>query len=428
LSDRTALLRIASAFLVVGGLTFLIGTEVRRSNRQGQLESARRSYSLIATMTAEGLSSGYFQWTEFRDLVQEGRDAKVEKCLGEIPAKFHFATSARIEGRSPPSQNFEVRGSGGSLFAYFPIADSDGLNPLPGLRAVVSLDSLGILEAIQPRGGTRLLLGSGEDFAFGLQARFVGTGPRLWDLAFALLAGMVAAAIVGAFARRHESLFYEAKGLEAIIYLFEQNERYSASHSRNVASLALFLGSRLGLRGKRLRDLYTAALLHDIGKITVPVEILVKPGKLEPQERARVMEHPAASARILASFPELAHLAEIVARHHEREEGEGYPSGRFVEPLPLESRIIAVADVFEALTGERPYRYRLPVDEAIATMRGEALDQSLIDLLDRSLSAYPGFALPKWAHSCRHPGNVFETWSFANPFRPAALEPQMKGM
>ncbi len=132
----------------------------------------------------------------------------------------------------------------------------------------------------------------------------------------ALLTGLVVWLILQHYFRRSD-FFLDTRGLESIIYLFEQTEKFSASHSRNVAIFALFIGKKLGFRGRRLRNLYIAALLHDIGKIGVPTSIITKTGKLDAKEFAQMKQHPVISARILRGFKGFEHLSTIVL--HTRE-------------------------------------------------------------------------------------------------------------
>jgi len=155
----------------------------------------------------------------------------------------------------------------------------------------------------------------------------------------------------------------------------------------------------LGYTGRRLRNLYTAALLHDIGKISVPSTILLKDQALTKTEQQAIMAHPIISARILKNFKELAHLSQIVLYHHERIDGSGYPEGLAGDEIPEESRIIAVVDVFEALVGERPYRAPLSPDDAFATLRAMPVDQNLVAILEHEYEGFQMYRAPHWVVS-----------------------------
>jgi len=143
----------------------------------------------------------------------------------------------------------------------------------------------------------------------------------------------------------------------------------TAIHSVNVANYAVGIGYYLGCEPAELEWLRIAGLLHDVGKIGTPERILTKPGRLDHAEYARMQEHAAYSRRILSQieFTEgLVGMAEIAAAHHERLDGSGYPDGLVADTLGRRARVLAVADVFDALTQERHYRAGMPLEKALA--------------------------------------------------------------
>ncbi|MGC8553029.1 MAG: HD-GYP domain-containing protein, partial [Phycisphaerae bacterium] len=143
-----------------------------------------------------------------------------------------------------------------------------------------------------------------------------------------------------------------------------------------------------GMQPKNRRWLRRAALLHDIGKLGISNALLDKPGKLTPEEYAKIKEHSRLSGEILCRIPLFREFANIGRSHHERLDGKGYPLGLHGEQINLETRIVTVADIFDALTAERPYRGALPVREALAIMakdRGIALDPECLDALNAAL-------------------------------------------
>jgi putative nucleotidyltransferase with HDIG domain len=155
------------------------------------------------------------------------------------------------------------------------------------------------------------------------------------------------------------------------------------AHGAGVAQLAVALGWRLGIADERLATLCRAALLHDIGKRYVPREVLDKPGPLLPHERQLVEAHPAVGATMLQQAG-LRAEAPIVRNHHERWDGTGYPDRLHGDAIPLESRIILVADTFDAMTSDRPYRAAIPRAVALAEIErvaGSQLDPSAASLV-----------------------------------------------
>ena len=155
-------------------------------------------------------------------------------------------------------------------------------------------------------------------------------------------------------------------------------------HSDLVATLAARIAAALGADEADVTDLRRAAMLHDIGKLAVSNRLLDKRGPLTAAELAQVREHPLITARILERIPGFAHLAPVAASHHERLDGSGYPYGLRAENLTGPMRVLAVADVFEALTSARPYRPSMGVEAALATLRAEAparLDADAVEAL-----------------------------------------------
>jgi HD-GYP domain-containing protein (c-di-GMP phosphodiesterase class II) len=159
---------------------------------------------------------------------------------------------------------------------------------------------------------------------------------------------------------------------EAFARVIDAKSPYTHRHSERVAEIAVAIGRQLGNDAHALRELRRSALLHDIGKLAIPNTILDKPGGLTDDERAVIAEHPRHSEEILGRVEALHAVAVIAGAHHERLDGSGYPGGRMLGELSLPMRILAVADVWEALTAERPYRAAMSTEEALAIVRKEA--------------------------------------------------------
>lgn len=173
------------------------------------------------------------------------------------------------------------------------------------------------------------------------------------------------------FNRRRLEQLYEGV-IAAMSQLVELRDPYTADHQKQVADLSEKIGRELGLDKKRLKLLRHAAMLHDIGKSTVPLEILIKPGRLSSVEWSLIALHPLMGKQILQEIPHSSELAEIVVQHHERLDGSGYPEGLAGKKILMEARIIAVADVFNAMTSHRPYRPALSQREALRELRDKA--------------------------------------------------------
>ena len=157
--------------------------------------------------------------------------------------------------------------------------------------------------------------------------------------------------------------------VEALANALEAKDEYTSSHTRWITDTALKVGATLGLDSKMLKSLELGALFHDIGKIGIPASILLKPGPLTSEERQIMQRHPELGEKILAPIERLAEVRAIVRSCHEHYDGGGYPDGLSATEIPLESRIILVCDAFHAMTTDRPYRKRLPVEEACRRLR-----------------------------------------------------------
>jgi putative nucleotidyltransferase with HDIG domain len=160
--------------------------------------------------------------------------------------------------------------------------------------------------------------------------------------------------------------------IQAISYTMETRDPYTADHQKRVAQLACAIAKEMGLAARQIEGIRVAGLLHDIGKIAVPAEILSKPGKLTDSEFSVIKDHPKVAFDILKNIEFDWPIAQIVVQHHERLDGSGYPYGIQAKDILPEARILAVADVVEAMSSHRPYRPALGVDAALAEVaRGD---------------------------------------------------------
>jgi PAS domain S-box-containing protein/putative nucleotidyltransferase with HDIG domain len=184
----------------------------------------------------------------------------------------------------------------------------------------------------------------------------------------------------------HQSFYNLEKTLEgtiqAITLMVETRDRYTAGHQQRVTHLACTIAREMGLSSKQIQTIRIAGLLHDLGKIFIPTEILSKPGRLTDIEFAIIKTHPKAGYDILKNIDFPWPIADIVVQHHERMNGSGYPSGLQGEEITLEARILAVSDVIEAMASHRPYRPSLGLDRALKEVidnKGVLYDSDVVD-------------------------------------------------
>ena len=164
---------------------------------------------------------------------------------------------------------------------------------------------------------------------------------------------------------------YLDKVAAAFAQVVDSKSPYTAGHSDRVALFTDMIAEELGLSAEKRRFLKRAALLHDLGKLGVSNQILDKPGKLSDEEWQSVRRHPGQSRMILSRISAFQDLARIAGDHHERLDGNGYPRGIAGDEISLETRIITCADIFDALTADRPYRGPMNVSQAMDIMRGD---------------------------------------------------------
>ena len=144
--------------------------------------------------------------------------------------------------------------------------------------------------------------------------------------------------------------------VNTIAQIVEKRDPYTSGHQKRVAEISVVIANELGLPNDQIEGIYLASLVHDLGKIQVPTEILIKPGKLTDLEFRMIKIHPEVGYALLKSIEFPWPIAEIVYQHHERMDGSGYPRNLAGYGILLEARIIAIADVVEAMSSHRPYR------------------------------------------------------------------------
>jgi diguanylate cyclase (GGDEF)-like protein len=155
----------------------------------------------------------------------------------------------------------------------------------------------------------------------------------------------------------------------------EERDYETEEHAMRIANLSMSLGKKLNLKYNELNELRLVAILHDIGKISISDTIILKPGKLTPEEWEIIKKHPEAGYRLAKSSRDLEQIANGILYHHERWDGSGYPKGLKGKKIPVFSRIVSIADAFDAMTNDRPYRKAMSIEEAIEEIRREAGSQ-----------------------------------------------------
>lgn len=170
--------------------------------------------------------------------------------------------------------------------------------------------------------------------------------------------------------------------IEALVRALEARDSYTRGHSDRVNKYSVAIAKTMRLSESEQKLIHHASLLHDIGKIGVYDRILLKPAQLDTEERKLMDSHPQLSAEILGAVPFLKDLIPLILHHHERQDGSGYPLGLKGEEIPLGARIIQVADTWDAMTSDRPYRRRMSTAMAVQQIQkasGTQLDARVVD-------------------------------------------------
>ena len=177
--------------------------------------------------------------------------------------------------------------------------------------------------------------------------------------------------------------------LQALARAVDAKSAWTAGHSERVAKLAFKMGKALNLSSDALEDLQRAAFLHDIGKIGVPVAVLDKTSKLDDEEFRLIKCHPDLGAKIIEPINAFSSLTPMIAQHHERYDGKGYPAGLAGENIHQGARILAVADVYDAISSDRPYRKGMLMEDVVALIQSEAggqFDPVMVEALLKVIS------------------------------------------
>jgi response regulator RpfG family c-di-GMP phosphodiesterase len=184
------------------------------------------------------------------------------------------------------------------------------------------------------------------------------------------------------------------RSIDAMIKALEAKDFYTRGHSQRVTLYSMAIAEELGVTGQELEDLHRASVLHDLGKIGVREAVLNKPGKLTEEEFEEIVRHPETAVRILDPIPFFRPLLPAILHHHERFDGKGYPARLAGRTIPLASRIMTIADTFDAMTSTRAYRKALPVADAIAEIRRCSGTQFDPDIVPAFLACQSKIVIP----------------------------------
>jgi putative nucleotidyltransferase with HDIG domain len=221
-------------------------------------------------------------------------------------------------------------------------------------------------------------LPEGTQYLLGILAILAAT-QQAWSLVLWVLPTCI---VYRSFKQAKEMHDGTSKLLESMADAVDLRDPYTGGHSRRVTEYSLHILHEMGVMGPEVDLIRSAARVHDIGKIGIPDQILNKPGRLTDEEKRIMDSHPARGAELLARYTDFARGMDIVRHHHERWDGQGYPDRLKGLDIPFGARVIAVADSFDAMTSDRPYRIGMPTDKAAQILRegrGHQWEATIVD-------------------------------------------------
>ncbi|MBC7331508.1 MAG: HD-GYP domain-containing protein [Synergistetes bacterium] len=370
-------------FLGVTVVSLLYFYNLQKMRFHSEFKRSSQVLAVFLDGLARSISTGYFQWDDFYEALVSHDEDFINENLAYVEEDFPYVRGARIINRPVGIEKdgfYFMKSSENKIFIYFNVWDSACKRVIEDKVARVEVDLSGLLKALNiseyftpdPQGNLEML-----------GVRFISNIPflRFSQILFSVFLGFVTAVFVRSIIWLYGERLTKIKLLEKISFIMEEKDPYTQGHSKNVALISLLLANRLGLSEREKELIREAALFHDIGKIGIPNEILNKKGKLTPEEFEAIKKHPLIGYTILSDINGVEEIAEIVKYHHERLDGSGYPEGLKGEEIPFGARLIAVADVFDALISDRPYRSAFSPEEAIEIMEGMPLDQRLVKAL-----------------------------------------------
>lgn len=312
--------------------------------------------------------------------VSEGNYCKMESGIIMLTTIFNPEERARLDdGQALVYQGVEILDT--SRFGWLDHGAIEAVKSLIILPLIVGAQLDGMVVVAAPTDNAfdddaiELLEELAQDLAYGLDSL------RLRDERDRLSKAQIAQV------QREEGLLEGT--INAISNAVEKRDPYTSGHQRNVAKLAVGIAREMGLSRERRKGIWLGALIHDLGKINIPAEILNRPGKLSDNEFAIIKGHPEVGYDIIKNVDYPWPIKEMILQHHERMDGSGYPKGLHGEEISLEARIIAVADVVDAITAHRPYRPALGVQmgmEEILEYRAIRYDPDAVDACVKIIS------------------------------------------
>lgn len=355
----------------------------RTSEIETIIENTVHSYMVNI---AERISVDYFQWDDMIEALESNDQDFINTYFDKISVAFPMIKSINFTHQVfDGSFNYQFKTSPNSISILFGIFESSNTRYLNDKVVQVNLDLGYFFENTIHADDINLSLNFIESTSIeGIQVISTESPIQFFHIISALSISMLLVFLLYSIQRLTVNAHYEIEGLANIVMMLSQKDAYTAEHSRDVARYAMIIAQKLNLGNKQMKLLNKAGYLHDIGKIGISETILNKPDKLTPEEYVEIKKHSTIGYEIVSQFPNLKEVAIIVKYHHELIDGSGYPDGLKGDEIPLNAQILSVADIFSALTTDRPYRKGLSREMAFNVMKEMPLNQKLVEILENA--------------------------------------------
>ncbi len=366
--------------LLLSLLGFYKLNSLRISENEDLTENALHAF---ITSNALGVSHGYFQWDEMMEAVMYSDQPLLDQYENDITSFFSLTSDMEIiEKDFDGSTLFDIFTKDGISYIEFGIFNSNATSYLHDRMIRFSLNPQDTFNETLTNPKFKYIVKLNDGFGIeSIQVINTEKPLQLYHYISAFSVALLGLILIHSFRQFSIASHYEIDGLSNIVMLLSKKDSYTAEHSVEVANIAVFIASKLGYSKKQQRTLLKAGHLHDIGKIGISENILNKTGKLLDEEYEEIKKHSLIGYEIVSHFPNLKEVALIVKHHHELLDGSGYPDGLKGSEIPFKAQILNVADVFNALTTDRPYRKGFDKNQAFEIMAQMPLNQELVTIL-----------------------------------------------
>ncbi|MDN5304968.1 MAG: hypothetical protein PWP46_1854 [Fusobacteriaceae bacterium] len=349
--------------------------------RQRKIEGyVTKSYNVYTDNLAKGISTGYFVWEDMYNAVLNSDNEFIVENIEYLKDLYREIDGIYLIDKDFSGDYYYKYNFQDNIDILIGIFNEDEDKYIKDKMIKVVLDENKILEELELNKEFQVIKKNNKVVLYTKDSKL-----KLFHIISAISIGLLGIYILNILENIFIKNHYEVDGLRAIVKILSRKDHYTATHSDGVAELANKLGKELGLSKQERRKLYKAALLHDIGKIGIPERILNKPDKLTNDEYKIIKKHPEYSYEIISWFPNLKEVALIARYHHEMIDGSGYPLGLKEKDIPFLSQILAVTDIYNALTTDRPYRKAMSKEKALEIMSEMPINQKILKKLGEIL-------------------------------------------